>query len=297
MPEALPKSHSPRTQEPIGKESPTKSIALRDNLIRTAFPPMNETRVYPEDREGNSLTDAASFWGTSRTGVDSSLLFNRGEERRLALRDASVPSPQKADGVESVTNRRVGVEGSVMPFDMDVPVAYGSVTVGNTSSLQIGMTDIATGAIVSTTSMGGIVEEGNPMSGEPLQKISIMQSIETERVPCPRLCGAVFGRGNGGLVIFHNGEVKKMWNWYQRTDSLRHSNPMGKNGSIISEQEGLRRVHNATGTGTTHPLSTEEDDTAKPQTNAKLGPRTLKELIGMMAAAKEVCFFREFFHF
>ena len=33
-------------------------------------------------------------------------------------------------------------------------------------------------------------------------------------VPCPRLCGATFGMG-GGMVSFHNGEVKKMWNWFR----------------------------------------------------------------------------------
>ena len=172
-----------------------------------------------------------------------------------------------------------------MPFDMDVPVAYGSVTAGNASSLQIGMTDIATGAIGSANTLGGIIEEGDPTSIDPMQKTSVMQNIETERVPCPRLCGAVFGRGNGGLVTFHNGEVKKMWNWFQRADNLRLNN--AKNNVMASEQH-IRRVHNATGAGSTHPIAAQDDETATHQAVIKLAPRTLKELLGMMAAAKEV---------
>lgn len=244
--------------------------------------------MYPEDREGTSLLDAASFWGVSRAGVDSSAVLHRVEERRMALEDPS-SSPQKTDSdvpmIPSI--RRNGPEG--MPFDMDVPVAYGSVTAGNTSNLQIGMTDISTGAIASTNSMGGVVEEGETVSADPLQKTSIMDTIETERVPCPRLCGAVFGKGNGGLIVFHNGEVKKMWHWYQRTDSVKlSSNSGGKTDPTTREREGLRRVHNATGSGSTHPLSTREEETPNAQATPKSGPRTLKELFGMMAAAKEV---------
>ena len=166
-----------------------------------------------------------------------------------------------------------------MPFDMDVPVAYGSVTAGNTSILP----EIHSGATANTLS--GIIEESDPSSIDPMQKTSVMQNIETERVPCPRLCGAVFGRGNGGLVTFHNGEVKKMWSWYQRADNLRLNN--AKSNLMASEQH-IRRVHNATGAGSTHPIAAQDDESAKHQAVIKLAPRTLKELLGMTAAAKEV---------
>ena len=32
-----------------------------------------------------------------------------------------------------------------------------------------------------------------------------------DRVPCPRLCGATFGKGNGKMVCFRNGALLKMW--------------------------------------------------------------------------------------
>lgn len=42
--------------------------------------------------------------------------------------------------------------------------------------------------------------------------------LKARNVPCPRLCGATFGIG-GGMMIFNNGEVKKMWQWYSNSKS------------------------------------------------------------------------------
>ena len=36
---------------------------------------------------------------------------------------------------------------------------------------------------------------------------------DPELAPCPRLCGASFGYGNGKLVTFSNGGIQKMWSW------------------------------------------------------------------------------------
>lgn len=255
------------------------STALRNSLIRTAFHPTNQTRVYPDDREGYSLTDAASHLGATLAGADPSQGLNRPSG------EPSVPSPQKADIADTIVNRRIINEGGIMPFDMDVPVAYGSVTASNASGLHIGMTDVAAGGLGSTNPLGGIIEEGDPASIDNIQKPSVMQNIETERVPCPRLCGAVFGRGNGGLVTFHNGEVKKMWNWFQRADNLRLNNTKS---TLLASEQYIRRVHNATGAGSTHPIAVQDDETIKHQAVTKIAPRTLKELLAMMTAAKEV---------
>jgi hypothetical protein len=264
IPEALPKTTNP---EGAGTETPTNAPNVKGKPLRTAFSLSNNARIYPEDREGTSLVDAASFWGMSRTGTEATGL-KRPEERRLTL-DESASSPQKV--VENVNlpnplSRRT--EGGFMPFDMDVPVSYGAVTTGGVANLQIGITDMSTGALVSGTSTGGMTEEGGPVSSDPSKKPSTMETIDTERVPCPRLCGAVFGRGNGGLVIFHNGEVKKMWSWYQRTDNVKV--PQLPAGLISSEHESMRQGHTSTPSGLT-----------------KQGPRTLKELLSMVSAAKD----------
>jgi hypothetical protein len=247
--------------------------------------------VYQEDKEGTSLYDAAGFWGNTGTGSGfDHLMPNRGDERRYSL-EQQVPSPQKAtDGEDPlVPASRRSVEGGLMPFDMDVPVAYGSVTAGNMSNIQIGITDIASGTVVSSAGMA-VVEEGDPVSGDVRASTSIMENIETERVPCPRLCGATFGSGNGGLVIFHNGEVKKMWDWYQRNDTIRLSGiPGGKADSSSSDPDALRMVHNTTGTRTSNPLSPQvEGPEEYSEVFASSGPRSLKDLLNMITTAKEV---------
>ena len=134
-----------RSAEISGKDSP------RRGYLRTAFAATNQARIYPEDREGTSLFDAAGYWGVSKAGADS--VLNRVEERRHAL-ESSLSSPKRADNDDPLgaPNRLNTPEGGLMPFDMDVPVAYGTVAAGSSSNLQIGITDITTGAVVSTTS-------------------------------------------------------------------------------------------------------------------------------------------------
>jgi len=58
---------------------------------------------------------------------------------------------------------------------------------------------------------------------------NIIDMSRAERVPCPRLCGASFGMGiggtsgSGGLIVFHNGQVRKMWSWFQNDAAHRMS--------------------------------------------------------------------------
>lgn len=94
----------------------------------------------------------------------------------------------------------------------------------------------------------------------------LMQRIETDRVPCPRLCGATFGPGIGGLVSFNNGEIRRMWNWWERTDPSRSaaSTAPGIIGELLLA-DGLD-------SGSTY---VKRDC-----------PRTLKDLTDMTAAAK-----------
>ena len=100
-----------------------------------------------------------------------------------------------------------------------------------------------------------------------------------ERVPCPRLCGAVFGSGNGRLTIFRNGEVKKMWNWYQRTDTIRLT-------SIPSGQVDVTSSSDAQTLITDTKVAT--DPAKRYQLGSSTGPRTMKELVDMVSSAQEV---------
>lgn len=264
-----------------GKESPKQ---FANSRIRTGFSMSNQARIFPDDREGRSLFDAASFWGTSKAGAASSANLTaegrQNSRNNLDIKDRS--------GTMSRHNSGEG-EGP-MPFDVEVPVSYGTVKAENVTSSQIGITDLSSpGAIATTSGLGGVVEDSIPISVDPTQATSLVEKIETERVPCPRLCGAVFGKGNGGLVTFHNGEVRKMWSWFQRMDPLRESQfAAGKADLVTADQRNLRIVHNASTSGAAGPIVSPEEAIGNIEVVAKTGPRTLKELVHMMAAAKEV---------
>ena len=58
---------------------------------------------------------------------------------------------------------------------------------------------------------------GKDEIGETDEEIKV-DPAKAKRVPSPRLCGAIFGH-QGGLITFHNGEVKKMWKWYSESRS------------------------------------------------------------------------------
>eukprot|EP00934_Nitzschia_sp_Nitz4_P007756 Nitzschia sp. Nitz4//scaffold2_size372955//310412//314952//NITZ4_000461-RA/size372955-augustus-gene-0.391-mRNA-1//1//CDS//3329546892//7746//frame0 len=257
----------------FGGEAP--SLSRKASLLRTAFPASNQARVYSEAKEGTSLNDAASFWGSTRIGPADTGLNHTEERRPLPA------SPTKVDKHEDTlgTSGRDAGDGGTMPFDMEVPVAYGSVKADNVANPQIGITDITTGATVTATGLGGVLEESNPTASEPVPATSIMERIETERIPCPRLCGAVFGKGNGGLVVFNNGEVGKMWSWYQRMGTFREP------GLSMGKVE-VNSVHKGPDTGPVDSIPGQGDDVLG-NVAPRGGPRTLKDLVNMTSAAKE----------
>jgi hypothetical protein len=151
-----------------------------------------------------------------------------------------------------------------MPFDMDVPVqpAYGTVNTAN-MGLQMGLSEMISSGMASGT-------------GSADTKIKI-RDVDADRIPCPRLCGASFGTGSGVLVTFHNGEVKKMWDWYQKTDMVRLSSIPGGGVEATARSDPEMIMSKS---------STETDKKIHVPTSS--GPRSLKELSDMMTKAKEV---------
>jgi hypothetical protein len=271
VPEAMPKINNSRSGETGRSEQ---------SMVRTAYHTSHQPRVYPEDhKEGASLVDAAGFWNSNALGAGE-VSSSAADELGRTFADHKL-SPQRnkllhtvdnglADPPTASSGRKKG-EGGLLPFDLEVPVAYGSVS----ANTQVAVTDINSGAVVSTGGMG-VVEEGEAVSGDARETTPILENIESERVPCPRLCGATFGFGNGGLVMFHNGEIKKMWNWFQRTDTIRLSSvPSGKAENSSSDPE---------------LLSPRVDVSNTENRTMASGPRTLKELVHMMKTAKEVRF-------
>lgn len=95
---------------------------------------------------------------------------------------------------------------------MDVLIAYGEAAPG-----------LGSNAVVdSAPSITLITNEDDVVELElGIQKDNLAGRMNRERVPCPRLCGGSFSPGVGGIVCFHNGEVKKMWSWYEQSDQKR----------------------------------------------------------------------------
>lgn len=162
-------------------------------------------------------------------------------------------------------------EGPTMPFDMDVPVAYSiagvsDVPIGGMGGLLVGGPGPATASAVNETDQ---TKEDTARDAAML-----MERIETDKIPCPRLCGASFGPGVGGLAIFSNGEVKKMWKWWEKTDP-----------TALAAVPGLIGESSMTGRSSGHSM---DDATSGVKIlTARDCPRTLQDLADMTSAAKE----------
>jgi hypothetical protein len=98
-----------------------------------------------------------------------------------------------------------------MQFDMDLilPGALTShpTTIDPDASGNVGGSSGEGGMIPSSTTNNVIIEEdevdetANNVTKKHVQEaIALMEKIETDRIPCPRLCGATFGGGVGRLV-------------------------------------------------------------------------------------------------
>jgi len=91
---------------------------------------------------------------------------------------------------------------------------------------------------------------------------AVLQDLKRESIPCPRLCGASFAPGGGGLVCLRNGDILKVWSWWEQSHKIN------------LESTGFR--HNAK----------ETKATSMTDTTASRFPRTLQQLDDMASAAK-----------
>jgi hypothetical protein len=270
MPEALPVTNMTHSADVRGRSASPSKKSRTNDFVRAAFPSSSaQTQIFPENNEGNTLLDLAGMFSGKILSAESSA---HQMEKKTEMRSTS---PLKSLGPNDTirdTGRQIET-GGFTQFDMDVPVqpAYETVNTGNIGGIQVGIPGLTSNAI-----LGQVGDDGDSSVRDAT---SMMENIETARIPCPNLCGAFFGGGNGSrLVVFHNGEVKKMWNWYQKTDMIRLSNIPGGQADAASASN-AKMVMSKT--------SSEPSDKLE-SPNATLGPRSLKELKDMMALAKEV---------
>jgi hypothetical protein len=138
---------------------------------------------------------------------------------------------------ETLHERTRGPSDDSMPFDMDVPVAY-SIPSSDVQTLQLRRTDIVS---PSGSSVGVNTDSQDSVEEKPARL-----RIDTREIPCPRLCGAIFSAG--GLTVFSNGEVKRMWTWYSSTNRMDGEHAAGRRSvaatSIPEERRGgLKTLH------------------------------------------------------
>jgi hypothetical protein len=268
IPEALPTRGFSRNADMRGRLSSSAKKTIANDFVMTSFPPNTvQTQVFPDVNEGNTLLDIAGmFSGKAESGVRlaSKGTDNRNEERSI--------SPLKSSGLDDTlreSSRRADI-GMFMQFDMDVQVQAAYGTVNNLGGLQEGIPGMTSNVIRGTST-----EVAESLVRDAPSRI---ENIETGRIPCPRLCGASFGHGNGSrLVLFHNGEVKKMWNWYQKTDMMRLS-------SVPGHQNDIASISNPEA----HSKESTEEYKIKEIHLQISGPRSYRELKDMVTTAKEV---------
>ena len=271
IPEAL-------SAHPLGQGSGSGSRRLgaspvrvrRPFATRTGFTYSAQAKVYPDDREGTSLFDAAGFWGTDPLGTKT-------EE---AATDMHIPSPTR----KLEPNAPVVTGEGLMPFEMDVPVAYGTVAAVDTGLKLGGVNEIGSANVVTSTGVGAAEEA--KIGADARDTKLMMENIETERIPCPRLCGASFCKGSGAMVVFQNGEVKKMWNWFQRSDTARIPGTISAKGeAAFSEAETVQT--SSTSVSSSLARSASSSSIKMKVASSSEGPRTLKALMNMTEAAKQ----------
>ncbi|CAB9515260.1 GATOR complex protein WDR59 [Seminavis robusta] len=269
IPEALPK-------KALTQSDGTNALSPQ----RSSLLPSSRAKVFADEREGVSW-DAAGIWGDQGERPNRPVVSKTETRSGVESMRTVLASPVKESGGPSDPQQpsRTG-DGAAMLFEMDVPaVAYGTVTAEGISGVQVGI-DLSSPKVPVTSSM---VEENDNTTAHVRDVAAMaerMDNIETERIPCPRLCGASFGPGIGGLAMFKNGDVKKMWFWYDRAGSSRL---VGVPSSIIAPEQAFSDPGTASKIGGDGIHDTANLKVSIPRDS----PRTMKDLMSMVKAVKE----------
>jgi hypothetical protein len=168
-------------------------------------------------------------------------------------------------------------DGTTTQFDMDVPIAYGEAAPGP-------------GANADEITSPPNVLIGNEDDGVEVEldseRNNLAGRIDKESVPCPRLCGGSFSPGIGGIVCFHNGEVRKMWSWFEQSDPKRRIQSPAAKGGPSSVQYSGAPDPNARGSASGGKLSVFTSTPKELPHSRQECPRTLQDLEDMTDHAR-----------
>ena len=176
----VPEAVSPKLK--VGDTySKSSSLELFRPTLQNSY--SSAARIYPESKE-SSLGDIAAAW----SGQDSS-------------------------GPPQHLRENSDADFGQMQFDLDVAAVFSTVADGEKPAFLGGKhQDKISPDGASPSAIKRSVVQVDDLEGEQdvdtaRAAAEFMEKIETRNIPCPRLCGATFGPGVGGLVAFNNGEV------------------------------------------------------------------------------------------
>jgi hypothetical protein len=151
-----------------------------------------------------------------------------------------------------------------------------------TTAIDFNVFDVeASSLLPASASTDGAVGDGTASAAEQednaeaikYETVELMKKIDTDRIPCPRLCGVTFGPGIGGLSVFHNGDIRKVWSWWENKNNAKRS-----------------RFSGTVGHAAVNSNSNNDRDEDNPAMIMRMGcafPRSLKDLHEMTAAARD----------
>ncbi len=219
---------------PLLRAESNTSVALPVSPNRRHF--SDSSRVFPPEGEGIP-GDAARLWQRS--------LFEGSSDRDF-----------RAEASEKDLAANPAIDYNVFDVEASSLLPASAITVGAVND-----------------STASAAEEEEKAEAIRFETVELMKNIDTDRIPCPRLCGVTFGPGVGGLSVFHNGDIRKVWSWWENKNSAKRSAFSG-----------------TVGHATVNSNSINDRDQENPPTTVRMGPafpRSLKDLHEMTAAARD----------
>jgi len=200
-----------------------------------------------------------------------------------------------------------GVEG-IMQFDMDVPRHFNrSLSAATKDDLVLPTAarhskNIAQTGVSKRNNIVSPIEEHdinksrfNPSdpTQEPIVSNVPIDPIKAGRIPCPRLCGASFAMGDtSGVLVFHNGGVSKMWNWFQKNErrlSIKNPSsnliPLDQRNALAETSLISNNPSNLVGGSSDDPMEL-ETYVGNHKEKMRRFPRTMLDVLNMNSAAK-----------
>ena len=176
-----------------------------------------------------------------------------------AVKVRSIVFPYEKDivMVDAASHWVEKTEDMISPTGEEIQVFAPSDAQPNASSSTL-VTESATFGVPSK--MGPpLVEKDHANNEKDRERVNKMLKEDSQRIPCPRLCGALFSHGKDSLSVFNNGSVGKLWTWYSEKEKQTE----------ITDYEERQEQHD------------------KELRTKKVYPRSLKDLLSMTHVAKE----------